>query len=122
MSPIDKVGALQRILRHALMEQADKRPTKRTLKSESSAATSIQQHIAAGLAEIAPVDPDSVPRALTVYVRVILTKEFGQNVANDPDFANLLADVVDTIQLTPQFNELANFLKQQLANQPKSHE
>lgn len=116
MSPIDKAGALQRILRHALMEQAAKRPTKRASLSESSAAPPMQQRIAAGLAEIDPAAPDSIPRALAVYVRVILTKEFGPAVANDPDFANLLADVVDTIQLTPQFNELANFLKQQLAN------
>ena len=122
MNPIDKASFLQRLLRQNGAQKTGKRPAAATQSQPSASANeapqtgtlSFQQRIAAGLATIDPTAPNCTHKALEVYINAALLEEFGTEIANDPAFAHLLADVLETIQLSPDYDEFARFVQAEL--------
>ncbi|MDF0606938.1 hypothetical protein HZU77_014980 [Neisseriaceae bacterium TC5R-5] len=112
MEPINKATALQQLLRYAQNQRT-------SAQSKGSAASdgqplSLQQQIKQRLAHISPQAPDRITQALRVHVSAMLTQELGEQLASEPAFAHLVADVSEAIQLAPQYPVLAQFLQQQL--------
>lgn len=124
MSPIDKASFLQRLLRQSGTQKTGKRPAAgaRNQAPASGAGASqtgtlsFQQRIAAGLSTIDPTASNSTHKALEVYINAALLEEFGTEIANDPAFAHLLADVLEAIQLSPDYDEFARFVQTELTH------
>ena len=118
MEPIDKAGMLQRLLGQGLAKSGAKLAAGRAAAPQSQAKAGktpdLRKRIASQLRAIDPAWPDAVPRALEVHVRAMLTQAFGDDVASDPAFGGVLADVADAIRLNSQYDTLAGYLRQQL--------
>ncbi|OHX12053.1 hypothetical protein BI347_00020 [Chromobacterium sphagni] len=110
---------LQRLLGQGVAKSGSKLASGRVSAARQSAggaanAPSLRKRIASQLRAIDPAWPDAVPRALEIHVRAMLTEQFGGEVASDPAFGGLLADVVDAIRQHGQYDALADYLRQQL--------
>ncbi|GGY28943.1 hypothetical protein [Paludibacterium paludis] len=115
MDPIDKTGALRRILRFTAQNPSSAASRARNPHNSADRSASFEQRIALGLANIDPTAPDARDKAFKVFVQAILADQFGAEAGQDPGFAGLVADVADAIRFSSRYDSLAAFIDQQLA-------
>ncbi len=67
------------------------------------------QRVRIGLAAIDPVSANVAAKALEVFVNAALLDAFGTEIQNDPEYAHLLHDVLEALQLSPDYQAFTEF-------------
>lgn len=123
MSRIDKSTFLQNIMRQEVLKKHSQNKTNQTThqktdrspnQTETFQTPNIEQRIISGLAAIDQSKSNAPQKVIEVYVNAALLDTFGAKLQNDPNYAHLLADVLEALTESPDYSDFIEFAQTEL--------